>query len=122
LNCISVLEAHLPRLDVAAVQNGVRQGSPWGDGKSEMAKKLSTADILKAARSQAGQGGEAPPASAADETPAAPPARPQAAAEAPTAPTPAPAAPVASSGAPKSTKDILAAARDQSARAGPPTT
>ena len=41
------------------------------DGKSEMAKKLSTADILKAARAQAGQGGEAPPAAqpASGETP-----------------------------------------------------
>jgi cytochrome b6-f complex iron-sulfur subunit len=88
-----------------------------------MAKKLSTADILKAARAQAGQGGEAPPASApaaADETPAAAPAEPQAAAEEPNAPTLAP-APVISSGAPKSTKDILAAARAQSAGAGPAT-
>ncbi|HEV3299107.1 MAG TPA: ubiquinol-cytochrome c reductase iron-sulfur subunit [Planctomycetaceae bacterium] len=88
-----------------------------------MAKKLSTADILKAARAQAGQGGEAPDStpSAADETPAAAPAEPVVAAEAPAAPTPAPAAPVASSGAPKSTKDILAAARAQSTGAGPAT-
>ncbi|HEV8069995.1 MAG TPA: ubiquinol-cytochrome c reductase iron-sulfur subunit [Planctomycetaceae bacterium] len=81
-----------------------------------MAKKLSTADILKAARAQAGQGGEAPPAAepASGETPAAAPApaEPQAAAEEPA--TPAPAVPAASSGAPKSTKDILAAARAQS--------
>jgi cytochrome b6-f complex iron-sulfur subunit len=82
-----------------------------------MAKKLSTADILKAARAQAGQGGEAPAAQpTSGETPAAAPApaEAQAAAVEPDAPTPAPAAPAASSGAPKSTKDILAAARAQS--------
>ncbi|HEV8000245.1 MAG TPA: ubiquinol-cytochrome c reductase iron-sulfur subunit [Planctomycetaceae bacterium] len=84
-----------------------------------MAKKLSTSDILKAARAQAGQG-EAPPAApaeavappeAATPEPAAPPAE-------TVAPAPAPAAP-ASSAAPKSTKDILAAARAQSGGAAP---
>jgi cytochrome b6-f complex iron-sulfur subunit len=84
--------------------------------KSEMAKKLSTADILKAARAQAGQGGEASPAAAPSSEPAAAapaPAEPAAAAaEKPVAAAPAPAAP-ASSAAPKSTKDILAAARAQ---------
>jgi cytochrome b6-f complex iron-sulfur subunit len=85
-----------------------------------MAKKLSTADILKAARAQAEQGGESPPAApAATEATAATPALSEApAAAAPVAATPAPAAP-ASSAAPKSTKDILAAARAQSGGAAP---
>jgi cytochrome b6-f complex iron-sulfur subunit len=85
-----------------------------------MAKKLSTADILKAARAQAEQGGESPPAApAASEATAATPALSEApAAAAPVAATPAPAAP-ASSAAPKSTKDILAAARAQSGGAAP---
>jgi cytochrome b6-f complex iron-sulfur subunit len=88
---------------------------------SPMAKKLSTADILKAARAQAGQEGDAPAAPQAAEStpPAAPaPAEPQAAQPVTAAPTPAPAAP-ASAGAPKSTKDILAAARAQSGGAAP---
>jgi cytochrome b6-f complex iron-sulfur subunit len=87
---------------------------------SEMAKKLSTADILKAARAQAGQGGEPTAAQPATEQPAAPPppAEPAAAEEAVSAsagtPPPAP-----SGSAPKSTKDILAAARSQAGSAGP---
>jgi cytochrome b6-f complex iron-sulfur subunit len=85
--------------------------------KSEMAKKLSTADILKAVRAQAEQGGEASPAAAPSSEPAAAapaPAEPAAAAE-PVVATPAAPAPAspASSAAPKSTKDILAAARAQ---------
>ncbi|HXY36537.1 MAG TPA: ubiquinol-cytochrome c reductase iron-sulfur subunit [Planctomycetaceae bacterium] len=89
-----------------------------------MAKKLSTADILKAARAQAGQGGEAPAAApeASPESAAASPApAPQAATEQPAAATPAPAAPATppTAGAPKSTKDILAAARAQSTGAAP---
>jgi cytochrome b6-f complex iron-sulfur subunit len=80
-----------------------------------MAKKLSTSDILKAARAQAGQGGEAPPAAAPEA--ASTPAPSQPAAVEPVAATPAPAAP--SSAAPKSTKDILAAARAQTGGAAP---
>jgi cytochrome b6-f complex iron-sulfur subunit len=85
-----------------------------------MAKKLSTSDILKAARAQAGQAGESPPA-AAESAPASPaPVEPQAAPDEPVAATPAPAATApASSAAPKSTKDILAAARAQSGGAAP---
>jgi cytochrome b6-f complex iron-sulfur subunit len=83
-----------------------------------MAKKLSTADILNAARAQAGHAGDAPPPAAqpasAEQTPASPaPAEPQAVTPESTA---APAAAPAS--APKSTKDILAAARAQTGGAG----
>ncbi|HET6326483.1 MAG TPA: ubiquinol-cytochrome c reductase iron-sulfur subunit [Planctomycetaceae bacterium] len=87
-----------------------------------MAKKLSTSDILKAARAQAGQGGEAPApteAAASATTDATPAAAAPPAAE-PVAATPAPSAPAApTSAAPKSTKDILAAARAQSGGAAP---
>ena len=86
-----------------------------------MAKKLSTSDILKAARAQVGQG-EAPPTAPAEAAaPPEPAANPEPAAPTaaePVAATPAPAAP-ASSAAPKSTKDILAAARAQSGGAAP---
>ena len=78
-----------------------------------MAKKLSTADILKAARAQAGQGGEASPAAAPSSEPAAAAPAPTAAPQEPVAATPAAPATPASSAAPKSTKDILAAARAQ---------
>ncbi len=78
-----------------------------------MAKKLSTADILNAARAQAGQAGDAPSPPAqqpsAEQAPTAPAgAEPPTAAEKPAAP-----AKRAAGAAPKSTKDILAAARAQ---------
>ncbi len=81
-----------------------------------MAKKLSTEDILKAARAQAGKAGDAPQAPPeAAQKPAASEGEPTVApaAEAPKA---SPAAKPA--GAPKSTKDILAAARAQATGAG----
>ncbi len=82
-----------------------------------MAKKLSTEEILKAARAESGKGGDAPQAPA--ESPAAsapqPPAEevtqpPVVSASPPAAPASAGTKPAA---APKSTKDILAAARAQ---------
>ncbi len=69
-----------------------------------MAKKLSTEEILKAARAQSAKGGESAPNQPAAEPVAEAPA----ASTAPTKPAAKPAG-----GAPKSTKDILAAARAQ---------
>lgn len=79
-----------------------------------MAKKLSTEEILKAARAQS------PKTSGTPETPhaEAAPSKSAAPAEPAAASPPAPAAAKAS-GAPKSTKDILAAARAQSASGAP---
>jgi cytochrome b6-f complex iron-sulfur subunit len=89
----------------------------WLRWNTEMAKKLSTADILKAARAQSGQGGD--PAAAAAQPPAEPAASAAPAEPGVAEPTAAPAAPAptaaAPSAAPKSTKDILAAARAQTA-------
>jgi cytochrome b6-f complex iron-sulfur subunit len=82
----------------------------------EMAKKLSTADILKAARAEATGGAEPAAGEPAAATPA--PAEPTPAE--PVAATPAPAAPAAPTAAPKSTKDILAAARAQAGKGAAP--
>jgi cytochrome b6-f complex iron-sulfur subunit len=85
-----------------------------------MAKKLSTEEILKAARAQSGKGGddpEKPPTAAAssEQSPSEQTKAEQPAVEQPTE-TPATSKPAASPQAgPKSTKDILAAARAQTA-------
>jgi cytochrome b6-f complex iron-sulfur subunit len=89
------------------------------DSKGGAPKKLSTKDILAAARAQAAKGAggaEAAPAAPA-EAPAASPATP--AAEKPVAKPQAPAKPAAG-GKPKSTADILAAARAQAAGGAAP--
>jgi cytochrome b6-f complex iron-sulfur subunit len=89
--------------------------------EKKMAKKLSTEEILKAARAQSGKGGDAPQAPA--EPPAASAPRPPAeeATQPPAVSVSPPAAPAGAkpAGAPKSTKDILAAARAQTAAAAP---
>ncbi|HUE17172.1 MAG TPA: ubiquinol-cytochrome c reductase iron-sulfur subunit [Planctomycetaceae bacterium] len=84
-----------------------------------MAKKLSTEEILKAARAQSGKGGDAsqapaePPAASAPQPPAEEATQPPVvSASTPAAPASAGTKPAA---APKSTKDILAAARAQTA-------
>jgi cytochrome b6-f complex iron-sulfur subunit len=85
-----------------------------------MAKKLSTEEILKAARAQSGKSGGSSPTPPTEATPSEPAAAPTGpAAEAPAAPSATPPASPKPSGAPKSTKDILAAARAQTAGGAP---
>jgi cytochrome b6-f complex iron-sulfur subunit len=83
------------------------------DSKGGAPKKLSTKDILAAARAQAGKagGGEAPPAAATPQASAEPAAPVSASVEKPAVP--APASKPAPGAKPKSTADILAAARAQ---------
>jgi cytochrome b6-f complex iron-sulfur subunit len=91
------------------------------DSKGGAPKKLSTRDILAAARAQAAKAGGGAPAPA-PEAPAeavAPPAAEKPAAQKPAAKPPAAAKPAAG-GKPKSTADILAAARAQAAGGAPP--
>jgi cytochrome b6-f complex iron-sulfur subunit len=91
----------------------------WGtivsdDSKGGAPKKLSTKDILAAARAQAAKGAGGGEAAPPAETPA-----PSPAAKTPAAKTPPPAKPAAG-GKPKSTADILAAARAQAAGGAAP--
>lgn len=88
------------------------------ESKGGAPKKLSTKDILAAARAQAGQAGGAAPAPPA-EPPAAETPAPAPASEAPAA-KPAAAKPAAGGAKPKSTADILAAARAQTAGGAAP--
>src|SRR5262245_37759900 len=95
----------------------------WGtivsdDSKGGAPKKLSTKDILAAARAQATKGAGGGEAAPAAEAPA--PTTPAPATKTSAAKAPAPAKPAAG-GRPKSTADILAAARAQAAGGAAPT-
>ncbi len=88
-----------PLCDSSSATSNVWGATVSDESKGGAPKKLSTKDILAAARAQAGGGTKPAPASAPSDAAPAPSAKPAAAAE----PTP--------SGKPKSTADILAAAR-----------
>jgi cytochrome b6-f complex iron-sulfur subunit len=90
------------------------------ESKAGAPKKLSTKDILAAARAQAGKAAGAAPAPAAPEAAPTPVETAPVSAAAPAAASPAPAAKPAATKTPRSTADILAAARAQAAGGAAP--